>query len=138
MKNTPIFIVIAFVGGGVAAVLLLRAPEDPAGAQDYYFDLKTGSVFSAPRQNPPITSPAGHTAVKANIYSCSACKPSNWFIVSLETNIFQRGQPVPHIAAPVEPNTEPQWLDPTGEKAQQIVQTALKQCGAERPVYCTP
>lgn len=130
MNKKPLLILLVLVLLGAAVVIATRQPADPAGgAQAYYFNLETADVFAAPK---------GGEGIKANVYSCGACEPSQWFVVTLEKDVTANGATVTKLAAPVDAGGEPVWLDGAGPQAQEIIQAALQRCGTDRPTYCTP
>jgi hypothetical protein len=58
----------------------------PAGDGVYFYNLNTDEVFKQPFDAvPPVTTDSGPaTGVRAYVYSCGACKPSEWTVAYVE------------------------------------------------------
>lgn len=70
--TTTVIAVVLLATAGWLAFGRDRVPADIR--LDYFYDLDTGELFTAPRdQLAPFPAPGGGTAVKATVFSCESC-----------------------------------------------------------------
>lgn len=133
LRNTPrVGIAIAAICLLIAAVILLR-PSPPRGvAGVYYYDLASGDLIPAARGAPP----AGMQPIVANVYTCDACEPSQWFVAWLEMIDSETGDH--HVAAVPEAGAKPQWLPVAHNHASALMSHAQERCDAGKAAPCFP
>ena len=73
---------MAVLAIGMVLIVTRGGSGLPTGDEPtYFYDVETGELFIASgNQVPPIQSPAGNEAVRANVYTCGACTEEERFV----------------------------------------------------------
>lgn len=138
LSDKPIVGIVAVIIVLVAAALMLRSKPSPVSDHLYYYDLKTGEIFSAMKQAPPIDAPSGDRGVKAAIYSCGACEPGAWSVLWLETYEGEPDAGNHRVAAIPEAGGEPQWFGMLSDNAGVLTGKANTLCDGQAATLCMP
>lgn len=155
---------IAMVVGAVAVLVLsglwlrqtVSAPAESAAREAYFYDLTSGTVFTAlAAQMPPIDAPGGAgQGVRAYAYGCGGCSDAQRKVVYLETftkdAIQFLNDPVAGMAPdtvergtlaaipPETPGGEVEWFNGLTSQYPQIISQYEYMCDGKPAIPCTP
>lgn len=155
-------LIVGVVVLALAALLIGRAitggrVQGKAPEAEWFYDLKTGELFTASAKNiPPIAAPSDPGAaagVRAYVFSCGACDEAERQVLYLETysedaraameqiNTLTDVQPSAPLESRVErghyvaavPATgdEPQWVLTVSPRGQELARAFWTMCGKE-------
>lgn len=124
----------------------------------YFYDLGSNELYATGLQTrPPAPAPSGSQGVKAYVYSCGKCTPSQQFIGYLESyserdrQMLERGGDmpsdqaanlaaaiVPQVAAEPDKGAEPQWVPASTAEGRKITEAPSTRCDGIPARVCNP
>lgn len=160
-KYRPVVIVVAVLVLVAAVTSLIRSTKSRRGdpRQEWFYVVSTGELTAVPVESvAPLEVEGGRQAVKAVIFTCDTCKPSQWKIAYLETHTPEAREVIVsaatnpsaqdrliwavqqgvRVAAPPGGGGEPQWLDPRSPEAQALRHSPATMCNGQPAKLCQP
>ncbi len=155
---------VLIVGIGLIVVRGAGGPDRrgaPAPQSNYFYDLGTGELFTQPvAALPPVTAPSGGEGVRAFVFTCGECTPSQLVVGYLQRlnekaievsgrlaqvedtkrqALYTDIQGGTFVAAPPAAGEQPRWMPIITMESKALLQAHMRMCpGEERAMLCTP